>query len=168
MQKELNEVYNLKIDEDRLSFQPNRRYKNKIIACVLLAIVAFVLPRVVVLGYQGTYLVNCLGLVFAGYAVYDFLFRVNLTYIFDQSNRRVYCKIPGFYTRKLMAFEEVYILLETLHFELHYVMANKKNRFGRNYPISDYFTDSKKGRREQEQFEIEILTVIEDFMATNR
>lgn len=168
MQKELSEIYNLKMDADKLSFQPNRRYKNKIIACVLLAIVAFVLPRIVILGYQATYFVSCLGLVFAGYAVYDFLFRVNLTYIFDPSDRLVYCKIPRLYTRKLMAFEEVYILLETLHFELHYVMAHKKNRFGRNYPISEYFTDSKKGRREQEQFETEILAVIEDFMVANR
>lgn len=167
MQKDLTETYNLRIEESRLLLQPYRRYNNKIIACTLLAIVSFVLPQLVVLGYQADRLIFCLGFIFAGYAIYDFLFRVNVTYVFDQGNRQVYLKFPGIYTRKLMAFEEVFILAETLHYELHYVISHQKNRYGRNYPISDYFTDSKRGRKEQEQYETEILAAIETFMAVN-
>lgn len=167
MQKELKEIYNLRIEEDKLLLQPHRRYKNKIIACVLLAIVSFVLPQLVSLGYQADHLILCLGFIFAGYAIYDFLFRVNFTYVFDQGNRQVYLKFPYLYTRKLMAFEDVFIMAETLHYELHYVISHQKNRYGRSYPISDYFTDGKKGRKEQEQYETEILATIADFMAVN-
>lgn len=168
MQKELSETYRLQIEADRLSIQPYRRYKNKIIAYALLAVLAFALPQLVVIGHQADRLVLCLGFVFAGYAIYDLLFRVSLTYVFDQGKRQVYLKFPYLYTRKLMAFEDVAILAETVYGELHYVMSHQQNRYGRSYPISDYFTNGKKGLEAQAQYETEILAVIADFMAVNR
>lgn len=161
-------MYNLQSFGHKLSFQPNKRYKNKIIFCVITAAIAFILPYVWPLTYNLYMLANCIGIVFAMYAVYDFLFRLNLTYVFNRMNRQVYQKIPGLFSRKLMSFEEIHIMPETVNAELHYVIAHKENRYGRNYAISDYFSDTKKGRKEQEEFEIQVLTAIEDLLLTKR
>jgi hypothetical protein len=50
--------------------------------------------------------------------------------------------------------------LETDNGEPHYVISNKKNRYGRNYAISDYFPLTRKGALEQEHYETEVLTVV--------
>ncbi|WP_143059185.1 hypothetical protein [Chitinophaga arvensicola] len=110
-------------------------------------------------------LIGCIGLVCAGYAVTDFLFKVNLTYIFDPVERVVYQKVPGLYTRKLMSFDEVYILPETTHGEVHYVMSNKKNKYGRNYALSNYFSLTRKGQQKQALFEDEVLEVIIELLS---
>lgn len=65
-----------------------------------------------------------------------------------------------------MSFEEVYILQETTHGDLYYVLSNKKDKFGRNYVLSDYFSDTKKGRTPREQFETEVLDVINNTLFT--
>lgn len=151
--------------DEKLYIRPNKQYKSKIIVCAILAVVAFVIPEVLPVNYQVTRLVLCIGIVCAGYAVFDLLFKVNLTYVFDPAHRMVYQKVYGLYSRKLMTFEETYILAETIDGELHYVISNKKNKFGRNYSISPYFSDTKKGRRKQEVFENEVLTAVEDLLS---
>lgn len=153
--------YNLQQIEGKLSFQPNRRYKRKIIFCLLIAVIAFTLPWFLSISYDITCTIQIIGVICAAYALYDFLFKMNLTYIFDQTNRQVYRKAPGIYTRKLMSLEEVYILLETENCELHYVLSNKKDRYGKGYNISDYFLSTKRGKEEQERYEIEVLGAIQ-------
>lgn len=157
--------YHLKQTDEKLSFQPNRRYGTKIVFCIIMAIAAFVLPRqlwplksdIMIAG-------RLLGGIFAGYAIYDLLFKIHLTYIFDRTDQTVYLKIPGLFTRTLMSFEEVYLLPESVENEWHYVMANKKDKYGRNYPISDFFTDGRRGKEEQAYFENTVLTALTDFM----
>lgn len=149
----------------QLKLQPNRSYKSKIIVCSLLAIAALLIPLVWPFNYQVLMLIRCIGLMCAGYAVFDFLFRVNLTYVFDTENRTVYQKVPGLYTRRLMSFDEVFILPETIYGEVHYVISNKKNKYGRNYAISDFFALTRKGKEKQELFETEVLDVITELLS---
>lgn len=158
-------LYNRKITDGQMSFQPNKVYKVKIIICLILAVVAFILPQLWRLSYQVSMLVMCIGGICAFYAVYDFLFKLNLTFVFNQLTREVYQQVPGLYSRKLMSFEEVYFLQETDTGDLYYVISNKKNKFGKNYIISDYFPDTKKGRKRQEQFETEILEILKTMIS---
>ena len=158
--------YNLKYINGTLTFQPNRRYRNKIVICVLLALIAFALPEVWVLNYELCRLIQCFGILFTIYALYDLLFKVNLTYVFDPLNGVVYLKIPGLYSRKLMAFEDVHLLPETVNCELHYVMSNKKDRYGKNYAISDFFLETRKGKEERERYETEVLYAVEEILYT--
>ncbi|MCW3466412.1 hypothetical protein [Chitinophaga nivalis] len=157
--------YNLKLTDGKLSFQPNKGFKTQIIFSAIVTGVAFILPLVWPLNYEVRMLLRCLGIVSAAYGVYDFLFKLNLTYIFDQHNRQVYQRVPGLYTRRILSFEDIYILTETVNCELHYVMSNQKNKFGRNYAISDYFPDTQKGRRKQELYETTILTTVSNFLS---
>jgi hypothetical protein len=151
--------------EGQYRIQPNKSYKSKIIVCAILAVAAFLIPLVWPFGYQAFMLIRAIGLMCAGYAVFDFLFRVNLTYVFDTVNRAVYQKVPGLYTRRLMSFEEVFILPETIYGEVHYVISNKKNKYGRNYPISDFFALTRKGKEKQTLFETEVLDVITEVLS---
>lgn len=153
-------MYNLKYTGNKLSFQPNKRYRYKIMVCLLLAVIAFVLPLIWLLPNEVSMCIKCIGGICVFYAVYDFLFKMNMTYVFDCSDRQVCLKIPGLFSRRLMAFEEVYLLTESENCVLHYVLANKKDKYGKNYPISAAFSDTRKGRMEQEQFEDEIYTAI--------
>lgn len=159
-------LYNMKIMDGQVSFQPNKVYKSKIIICLILAAAAFVVPQLWKLPYEVSMLIMCIGAICAFYAVYDFLFKLNLTFVFNRLTREVHQQVPGLYSRKLMLFEEVYFMQETTNGDLYYVISNKKNRFGKNYIISDYFPDTKKGRKRQEQFETEILEILEDMIAT--
>jgi hypothetical protein len=149
----------------QLRIQPNKGYKIKIIICVLLAVAAFLITVLGPLSYQLRMLIGCIGLVCAGYAVIDFLFKMNLTYIFDPAERVVYQKVPGLYTRRLMSFEEVYLLPETTYGEVQYVMSNRKNKYGRNYALSNHFALTRKGRQQQALFETEVLEVITELLS---
>jgi hypothetical protein len=148
------------ITSEGLILKPNKGYKTRIIIFLLLAATAFSLPRFVAIGRDLYLLILCIGICCAIGALYDFLFKMHLTYVFDLSERQLFRKMPGLYTRKLMNFDDVYILLETDNGEPHYVISNKKNRYGRNYAISDYFPLTRKGTLEQEHYETEVLTVV--------
>ena len=145
---------------ESLILQPNKRYKNKILICLLLAAIAFLLPYFVVIGRDLYLLILSIGIFCTIYVLYDFLFKLNLTYVFDLTKRELFQKVPGLYTRKLMSFDEVYILLETDNSEPHYVLSNRKNRYGKSYAISDYFSGTRKGVIEQERYETEVLEVV--------
>ncbi|SFE09441.1 hypothetical protein SAMN05518672_104452 [Chitinophaga sp. CF118] len=153
------------ITSERLSLQPNKRYKYKIIICLLLAAIAFSLPYFVVIGRDLYMLILSIGIFCATYAIYDFLFKLNVTYVFDLTKRQLFHKVPGLYTRKLMDFDEVYILLETDNCEPHYVLSNKKDRYGKSYAISDYFSGTRKGALEQERYETEVLEVVTQYLS---
>jgi predicted membrane metal-binding protein len=148
------------VSSESLTLQPNKRYRNKIIICLLLAAIAFLLPYFMVIGRDLYLLILSIGIFCTIYALYDFLFKLNLTYVFDLTQRQLFQKVPGLYTRKLMSFDEVYILLETDNSEPHYVLSNRKNRYGKSYAISDYFSGTRKGAIEQERYETEVLEVV--------
>ncbi|GGG97957.1 hypothetical protein [Pedobacter zeae] len=154
-------AYHLKIENGKLSFQPERDYRGKILFFVLLAIGIFVVTPMLDLYPDTQWGVMAIGLVSALTALYDFIFHFNVTYIFDQYTRQVYKKIPGLFTRKIMAFEEVYILQVQEDGLLHYALSHKENKYGKSFAISQPFGTNRKSQVRQEQFEMEVLTEIE-------
>lgn len=155
----LNE-YRFKADGARLSLQPNRIYRYKIIGCAVLALLAWGIALSGIGGQGLRILLIAIGVIGAGYALYDALFRIGLTYIFDKQQQLVFRKFPGLWTHRLMAFEDIYILPETEHGSLRYVLSRKQHKYGKGYPVSDFFPDNTKGRARQEQFESEILAAL--------
>lgn len=158
------ERYNLKIMGGRLSFQPMRNYRINIIISASVAVAIFIIVPMLHLGHDSTWGWIAVGIVPALYAVYDFLFRVNVTYEFDQYAKTIYRKLPGLYTRKLMDFEDMYLLPVEADGLLHYAISHKKNKYGKSYIISHSFGSTIKGRKKQEGFETEVLAVIEAFL----
>lgn len=156
--------WSISMTSQRLSLQPNKRYKTKIIICLLLATITFLLPCFVIIARDLYLLILCIGISCALYALYDFLFKLHLTYVFDLAKRQLFQKVPGLYIRKLMDFDDVYILLETDNCEPHYVLSNRKDRYGKSYAISDYFSGTRKGALEQERYETEVLAVITEHL----
>ncbi|QNN42862.1 hypothetical protein [Pedobacter roseus] len=153
--------YNLKIENGRLSFQPERDYKSKILFFALLAAGIFVVTPMLHLYRDTQWCVMAIGLVSAFTALYDFIFHFNVTYIFDQYMRQVYKKIPGLFTRKIMPFEDVFILHVQEDGLLHYALSHKQNKYGKSFAISQPFGTNRKSQIRQEKFETEILTEIE-------
>ncbi|MBE5318109.1 hypothetical protein IM793_02980 [Pedobacter sp. MR2016-19] len=124
--------YNLKIESGRLSFQPERDYKGKILFFTFLAVGIFVVTPMLHLYHDTHWAVMAIGLVSALTALYDFIFHFNVTYIFDQYTRQVSKKIPGLFTRKIMAFEDVFILHVQEDGLLHYALSHKQNKYGKS------------------------------------
>ena len=101
-------------------------------------------------------------------ALYDFIFHFNVTYIFDQYTGQVYKKIPGLFTRKIMAFEDVYILHVQEDGLLHYALSHKQNKYGKSFAISQPFGSNRKSQIRQTTFETEILSEIEKIIHASR
>ncbi|WP_293305469.1 hypothetical protein [Pedobacter sp. UBA5917] len=160
-------TYNLKIEGGRLSFQPERDYKGKILFFALLAAGIFMVTPMLHLYHDTQWGVTAIGVVCAITAIYDFVFHFNITYIFDQYTEQVYRKIPGLFTRKIMAFEEVYILHVDEDGLLHYALSHKQNKYGKSYAISQPFGTSRKSQVRQEYFETEILREIDLWIANS-
>nr|WP_157536461.1 hypothetical protein [Mucilaginibacter sp. L294] len=158
------ERYNLKIIGGRLSFQPMRNYRINIIISASVAVAVFIIVPMLNLGHDTTWGLLTVGIVPALYAIYDFLFKVNVTYEFEQYAKTIYRKLPGLYTRKLMDFEDMHLLPMELNGLLHYAISNKKNKYGKSYPISHEFGSTKKDQKKQEEFETEVLPAIHDFV----
>lgn len=153
--------YNLKTESGRLSFQPERDYKGKILIFAILSAVIFVVTPMLNLYLDTFWGVMAIGFVTALTALYDFIFHFNVTYIFDQYTGQVYKKIPGLLTRKIMAFEDVYILHVQEAGLLHYALSHKQNKFGKSFAISQAFGSSRKSQIRQAAFETEVLAEIE-------
>ena len=158
------ERYNLKIMGGRLSFQPMRNYRINIIISASVAIAVFIIVPMLKLGHDSTWGWIAVGIVPALYAIYDFLFRVNVTYEFDQYAKTIYRRFPGLYARKLMDFEDMHLLPVELNGLLHYAISHKKNKYGKSYPISHEFGSTKKDQKKLEEFETEVLAAIEAFL----
>lgn len=157
-------LYNFEISGNVITFQPNLSYYTKIRIFAVLSVAAFILIPFLPLSHD----IKTLGYVIAGsmaiYAVYDFIFLARVTMIFDGNNRTIYKKIPGLMTKELMKFEDVSLVEAAEYGHFAYTIAHKEKRFLKNYPISDYFTNTKKGIKRQETFETEILVPLMQFI----
>jgi len=156
--------YNLKIESAQLSFQPKRDYRGKVILFTIVALIIFILTPTLNLNYETKWGIFTIGLLCGFTAAYDFLFNFNVTYIFDQTTRNIYRKIPGLYIRRVLTFEDLFILRVEEDGLLYYAISKKQNKYGNNYTISQSFGNSKSSRRKQETFETEVLSAIESFI----
>jgi len=157
-------LYNLQISNGQLSIQPNLSYYTKIKIFIAGIILCFGMPLFLPIPHDVKPFLYIIGTGLCCYVVYEFIFLANVTMIFDQGTRKVYKKIPGIYTKTLMDFEEIRLVNDTSYGMLTYTIGAKSTRFIKNYPISEPFSDSKKGQREQLEFETTILEPLMEFV----
>lgn len=157
-------LYNLQISNGQLSIQPNLSYHTKIKIFIAGIILCFGLPLFLTIPHDVKPFIYIIGTGLCCYVVYEFLFLANVTMIFDQGTRKVYKKIPGIYTKTLMDFEEIRLVNDTSYGMLTYTIGAKSTRFIKNHPISEPFSSSKKGQREQLEFETTILEPLMEFI----
>ncbi|MBB5634200.1 hypothetical protein HDF26_003136 [Pedobacter cryoconitis] len=157
-------LYNLQISDGRFSIQPNLSYYTKIKIFLVGIFLCFAVVPFLPIGHDVKFILYLIGGGLCCYVVYEFLFLANVTLIFDQGTRKVYRKIPGIYTKTLMDFEEIRLVNDTSYGLLTYTIGAKSTRFIKNYPISDPFSNSKKGQRQQLEFETTILEPLMEFV----
>jgi len=157
-------LYNLTVSDNIMRFQPNLGYYSKIIIFLGLIGVCFVIVPFLSIGFDVKRFAYFIGGGLSCYVIYDFLFVVKVTMIFDRNTRTVYKKIPGIYTKRLMGFEEVKLVNDTSYGTLTYHIGAKSNYFVKNYAISDTFPNNKKGQQRQEEFETTILDPLMEFI----
>ncbi|AMP99974.1 hypothetical protein AY601_3101 [Pedobacter cryoconitis] len=157
-------LYNLEISDGRFSIQPNLSYYTKIKIFLAGIFLCFAVVPFVPIAHDIKFFLYLIGAGLCCYVVYEFLFLANVKIIFDQGTRKVYKKIPGIYTKTLMDFEEIRLVNDTSYGLLVYTIGAKSTRFVKNYPISEPFSDTKKGHREQLEFETTILEPLMEFI----
>ncbi|MBT2564381.1 hypothetical protein J7E50_23475 [Pedobacter sp. ISL-68] len=160
-------AYNLKVESGKLSFQPKRDYKGKVLFFAGVAAAIFIVVPLLNLHHDTKWAVMAIGMVATITAVYDFIFHFNVTYIFDEYTRLVYRKIPGLYMRKIMGLDDIHIIHIQEDGLLHYALSHKQNKYGKSFAISQPFGTNRKSEIRQEAFENEVLTEIEKFTRGN-
>lgn len=157
-------LYNLEYSGNSMSFQPNLSVYTKIKTFLVAIFLCFAVVPFLPIGFDVKRIVYLIGAGLCGYVIYDFVFIARVTMIFDKNTRKVYKKIPGLYTKTLMDFDEVRLVNDTSYGTLMYTIGAKTTRFVKNHPISDNFSDSKKGIKKQEEFEVTILEPLMEFI----
>lgn len=157
-------LYNLEYSGSRMSFQPNLEIYLKIKVFLALIFLCFAVVPFLPIGLDVKRVIYVIGGGLCCYVIYDFVFIARVTMIFDKNTRKVYKKIPGLYTKTLMDFDEVRLVNDTSYGTLMYTIGAKNTRFVKNHPISDNFSDSKKGIKKQEEFEVTILAPLLEFI----
>ncbi|SHF43483.1 hypothetical protein SAMN04488522_1021255 [Pedobacter caeni] len=147
-----------------MSFQPNLSMFTKIRIFLFVIFLSFAVVPFLPIGFDVKRIIYLIAAGMCCYVVYDFVFVAKVTMIFDKNTRKVYKKIPGLFTKTLMNFEEVRLVNDTSYGTLMYTIGAKTSRFVKNYPISEDFSDNKKGIKKQEEFEAVILNPLLEFI----
>ena len=88
-------LYNLEVSDNIMRFQPNLSYYTKIIIFLCLIGICFLVVPFLNIGYDVKRFAYFIGAGVSCYVIYDFLFVVKVTMIFDRNTRKVYKKVPG-------------------------------------------------------------------------
>lgn len=158
--------YQLTITPSELSIKPFFGYKNKIRLFVFLAVLIFgSMPFLTdVVDYNIRYVSYGIGGIMLFYAVYDFLFHVNVMFLFDKKTNSIYKINAPFFKKRLMAFDEMTIINTSECGAMQYAIGKKRNQFLKNYIISDTFTNSKKSQERETEYVEKVLDPILDFI----
>lgn len=157
-------LYNFETSGNVITLQPNLSYYTKIRIFVVLSVAAFIAIPFLPINNDVKTLCYVIAGAMAAYAIYDYIFIARVTMVFDGNTRTIYKKIPGLFTKELMKFEDVSLVEASEYGTFAYTIAHKEKRFLKNYPISDYFSNTKKGIKSQEAFETEVLTPLMQFI----
>ena len=156
--------YQLKITTYELSIRPYFAYMPKIRLFVILFVLVF--SSLVffhnLLNTDIIRIVIAAGTILLFYIIYDYLFHVNVRFLFDKRTRTIY-KV-NLFKRRLMAFDEMTILTNSEYGDITYIMGRKKNQFVKNYTISDTFGTSKKHQAREKEYIEQILNPILEFI----
>lgn len=145
--------YKFEENGSEIRFMPNYSYLRTLVWWLALGIVALV---AILFYYRGQWSGGHLGITlipwgaYMAYFLYDLLFRVPVTYIFDKSERCIYKKL--YWSKKIMTFDEMTYFIRDDRGGAYYAIGKKRNQFVKNYKISNYFTDSKASRKREEEY----------------
>ncbi|MCQ9636882.1 hypothetical protein MP478_11000 [Chryseobacterium sp. WG14] len=89
------------------------------------------------------------------YFLFDLIFRIPVTYIFDKSQKCIYRKL--YFSRKIMSFDEMTYFVNEESGSYCFSIGKKRNQFVKNYRISNYFSGSKASDRREDEYIEEIL-----------
>lgn len=148
-------------NEHELSLMPNIDYaKNNLkilIIIIAAAAVAYMLP---LFSYRTKTTILMIAAAIVAVYLWDVIFKSGTKIIFDKQNRHIYKSYSGLFRRKIYNFDDVVILNTRECGGDYYGIARKKNRYGKNTPITGSFANEAQ----QLRFEEEILPEIEKFI----
>ncbi|WP_300596245.1 hypothetical protein [Niabella sp.] len=101
------------------------------------------------------------------HGLYDFLFRINVRYVFDKTGNAVYKINTPFLKKRLMSLNELVIFTRSEQGAWHYAMGARKKQFIKSYAISEDFGSGKKSERLLGAYEAEVLDPILRLSATS-
>lgn len=156
--------YQLKITPYELSIRPYFTYMPKIRLFVILFVLVFssLIFLHNLLDADIIRIVIAAGVILLFYIIYDYLFHVNVRFLFDKRTRSIY-KVNVF-KKRLMAFDEMTILTNSEYGDITYIMGRKKNQFVKHYTISAAFGTSKKHQAREKEYIEQILNPILEFV----
>ncbi|SDC48063.1 hypothetical protein [Niabella drilacis] len=94
------------------------------------------------------------------HGLYDFIFRVNVRYVFDKASNAVYRINTPFPKKQLMTLDELVIFTSAEQGCWHYAMGARKRQFIKSYTLSEDFGPGKKSMRLLGAYEAEVLDPI--------
>lgn len=159
--------YQLKITSSELTIKPYFGYMPKIKIFGLLSVLIFcIVPFSDYLNYNIRYVLYGIGGIMLGYAIYDFLFRAGVKFLFDKKTKTIYKIYISSVKKKLMTFDEMTIITTAEYGEIAYAIGRKKKQFLKNYPISDTYNNGKKDQIREAEYIERILNPIHEFINT--
>jgi hypothetical protein len=160
----MKDKYKLTISAEELTIKPYFSYQIKLwIFALLSALIFGLVPFLRALSYDVRSTAYAIGGVMVAVGLYEFLFQVNVKFLFDKRTHAIYRINAPFFRRRLMSFDEMTILNTSEFGSTEYAIGKKKNQFVRNYSISDSFGSSKKGQRREAEYVEQILNPILEF-----
>jgi hypothetical protein len=159
--------YQLKITPHELSIKPYFGFMPKIKTFAIVSVLIFgVVPfSDGWLNYNIRCILYGIGAIMMFYAIYDFLFNVNVQFLFDKNASSIYRINAPFLKQRLMAFEEMTIInISQEPGTMEYAIGQKGKQFMKNYSISDTFTNSKKSDVREQEFVEQVLNPILEFV----
>lgn len=163
--------YQLKITPHELSIKPYFGLMPKIKIFALLSVLIFgAVPFMDSwLNYNIRYTLYGIGAIMVFYAIYDFLFNVNVKFLFDKNAGIIYKINAPFLKQRLMMFEEMTIInISQEPGCMEYAIGKKKKEFMKNYSISDTFTHSKKSNAREQEYVEQVLNPILEFVKSDK
>lgn len=97
---------------------------------------------------------------FVLYILYDLIFRLHITFIFDKYDRKIYRK--NLITKEIMSFDEMTVFNKSDNTGLRYAIGKKRQQFIKSYPISDFFSKTNRSQRKEQDYVENVLNPILD------
>ncbi|MCE7040143.1 hypothetical protein [Dyadobacter sp. CY312] len=161
----MKDKYKLTITAENLTIKPYFAYKGKLLIYALLAFLIFcIVPFLRALSYEVRSTAYAIGAVIVLVGIYEFLFKLNVKFLFDRKTSAIYRITPPFFKKRLMSFDEMTIINTSECGDIEYAIGKKKNQFVRNYSISDSFDNGKKSQQREEEYVEQILNPILEFV----
>ncbi|MBT2619679.1 hypothetical protein [Chryseobacterium sp. ISL-6] len=157
--------YQLEITSTELIIRPYFGYLPKIRIFTFLSVIIFCfVPFFTQLDYNIRYILYGIGGIMLFYAIYDFIFRGSVKFLFDKKTNSIYKIYILSIRKRLMALDEMAIINTAEYGEMAYAIGKKKKQFIKNYPISDTFSGGKKSTARETEYIENILNPILEFV----